>query len=121
MATYIDKISPPGFHVLTVAELEAIQTALGVTAGGKMKTTGFDDWDDPNEGATNETGFSAVGCGKRDWNTGLFSGQRKQAMLWLADEYDTSNAGAYTMAKPCFSKRTGCIKPKKTSNSFAPL
>jgi len=98
MATYIDKISPPGFHVLTVAEIQAIQTALGESAGGKMKTTGFDDWDDPNTGATNETGFSAVGCGKRDWNTGLFSGQRKQAMLWLADEYDTDNAGAYTLA-----------------------
>lgn len=97
MAT-VDKISPAGFHVLTLAEIGLIQTALGVDAGGKMKTEGFEHWDDPNTGATNETGFSAVGCGKRDWNTGLFSGQRKQAMLWAADEYDTDNAGAYTMA-----------------------
>ena len=95
---YLDKISPTGYHVLTLSEIGLIQTALGVDAGGKMKTEGFEHWDDPNTGATNETGFSAVGCGKRDWNTGLFSGQRKQAMLWLADEYDTSNAGAYTLA-----------------------
>jgi len=97
MAT-IDKISPPGYHVLTLSEIGLIQTALGVDAGGKMKTEGFEHWDDPNTGATNESGFSAVGCGKRDWNTGLFSGQRKQAMLWAADEYDTDNAGAYTLA-----------------------
>jgi uncharacterized protein (TIGR02145 family) len=34
-------------------------------AGGKMKETGFDYWDSPNTGATNESGFSARGSGLR--------------------------------------------------------
>jgi len=92
---YIDKISPTGFHILTIAEMELIQAAF---TGGDLKVTGFEYWNDPNTGATNETGFSAIGVGVRGADTGLFMGDKKQAMFWLADSYDDTKAGAFTLA-----------------------
>jgi hypothetical protein len=48
--------------------------ALGGTsvAGGKMKMTGTDYWSTPNTGATNESGFTALGGGFRNTD-GSFS------------------------------------------------
>jgi uncharacterized protein (TIGR02145 family) len=39
-------------------------------AGGKMKETGTEHWSEPNTGATNESGFTALPGGKRwaQWN-----------------------------------------------------
>ena len=36
---------------------------LTVEYGGKLKETGNVHWDEPNTGATNETGFTAFGSG----------------------------------------------------------
>lgn len=61
-------IAPVGWHIPTNAELFALETYLGgqYVAGGKLKETGFTHWDSPNTGATNETGFTALGTGYRD-------------------------------------------------------
>ena len=40
-------------------------------AGGKLKESGFTHWVEPNEGATNEVGFSALPSGHR-WSDGGF-------------------------------------------------
>jgi uncharacterized protein (TIGR02145 family) len=39
--------------------------AVSQIAGGKLKQSGFEFWTDPNSGATNETGFSALPGGMR--------------------------------------------------------
>lgn len=44
----------------------------GTNEGGKMKETGTKHWDSPNTGATNESGFSALPGGYRNY-TGFFS------------------------------------------------
>jgi len=54
-------IAPAGWHVPTDAEWQTLIDYLGgdAIAGGKMKEAGTAHWDPPNEGATNESGFTA--------------------------------------------------------------
>ena len=61
-------LAPTGYHIPTDTEFITLFNYLGgaTVAGGKMKTTGTVVWDSPNVGATNESGFSAVGAGRRD-------------------------------------------------------
>jgi uncharacterized protein (TIGR02145 family) len=63
-------IAPVGWHVPTDSEWSILTTYLGGEnlAGGKLKEAGLAHWDAPNTGATNETGFSAIPGGSREWN-----------------------------------------------------
>ena len=67
-------VCPDGWHVPSEAEGETLQDFLGgqMVAGGKMKETGFTYWEDPNTGATNESGFSARGSGNMSQNGDYF-------------------------------------------------
>jgi uncharacterized protein (TIGR02145 family) len=56
-----------------------------------MKTKSTVYWNSPIEGATNESGFSALPGGVRD-NNGGFSGIRGSAFFWSAAEYDDKGA-----------------------------
>jgi uncharacterized protein (TIGR02145 family) len=68
-ATDSRNIAPAGWHVPTDAEWTTLTTYLGgeSVAGGKMKETGITHWISPNTGATNESGFSALPSGTRNW------------------------------------------------------
>ena len=57
-----------GWHVPTQAEFNTLATYLGgaSVAGGKLKKEGLTYWNTPNTGATNESGFSAIGGGYRN-------------------------------------------------------
>jgi uncharacterized protein (TIGR02145 family) len=60
-------IAPTGWHVPSNAEWDTLVTYLGgsMVAGGKLKEIGFVHWDDPNTGADNSSGFTAIGGGNR--------------------------------------------------------
>jgi uncharacterized protein (TIGR02145 family) len=60
-------IAPVGWHVPTDAEWQTLVNYLGgdADAGGKMKESGILHWMNPNSGATNESGFSALPGGYR--------------------------------------------------------
>lgn len=61
------KLCPSGWHVPTETELNTLNTFLGGTSvtGGKLKETGTSHWNSPNEGATNDSGFTALPGGIR--------------------------------------------------------
>lgn len=86
-------ICPDGWHVPTLEEAETLEDYLGgnMIAGGKMKETGLTYWLDPNEGATNESGFSARGSGTRG-QTGNYENLKEAFYLWLATEYSDTKA-----------------------------
>jgi uncharacterized protein (TIGR02145 family) len=55
-------IAPTGWHVSSYEEWTTLYTYLGGwnVAGGKLKETGIEHWFEPNVGATNEVGFTAL-------------------------------------------------------------
>ena len=60
-------VCPTDWHVPTDAEWTTLTDYLGGVsiAGGKLKETGTTHWQNPNTGATNETGFTALPSGSR--------------------------------------------------------
>jgi uncharacterized protein (TIGR02145 family) len=84
-------LAPAGWHVPTDAEWTTLTTFLGgeTVAGGKLKEAGLSHWRTPNGGATNESGFTALGGGHRDVN-GLFAALGDDGYWWSATEYGTT-------------------------------
>ena len=73
-------LCPTGWHEPTDAEWTILTTYLGGegVAGGRMKTTGTIEagtgyWSDPNTSATNESGFTGLPGGNRNFNGPFFS------------------------------------------------
>jgi len=92
-ATDPRNISPVGWRVPTDAEWTTLTTYLGGAnlAGGKLKQTGTTNWNTPNIGATNETGFSGIGAGNRSYN-GTFEMERDACYWWTTTESNSSYA-----------------------------
>lgn len=102
-------IAPEGWHVPTDEEWKELEMHLGMSRseadddgwrgtdeGGKLKATGTIEvgdglWYDPNEGATNESGFAAVPGGYRDF-VGNFSNVGYDANFWSATEHSSNYA-----------------------------
>jgi len=75
-------LAPEGWHVPTLSDWMTLIDYLGgkEVAGGKMKETGTEHWESPNEGATNESGFTLLPNGSR-----LFDFSRRlgsSAYIW---------------------------------------
>jgi uncharacterized protein (TIGR02145 family) len=97
-AVLTGKLCPEGWHVPKESEwLELINYlgGEGVT-GGKIKEAGVSQWYDPNTGATNESGFSAVPSGNRrffgSWDYG-----GNGAFWWSISDKDPSSAWAWAV------------------------
>jgi uncharacterized protein (TIGR02145 family) len=58
-------IAPDGWHIPSKEEWEELISHLGGynIAGGKLKEAGYEHWNEPNTGADNSSGFTAVGSG----------------------------------------------------------
>lgn len=88
-STLGDTLCPTGWHVPSDTDMTILTDYLGGgnVAGGKMKSVGTVLWQSPNTGATNESGFSALSGGFRDFD-GNFYNIRGIAVFWSATEFD---------------------------------
>ena len=84
-------VCPDGWHLPTDAEWTELTDYLGENAGGKLKATGTGLWYDPNTGATNETGFTALPGGYRSYD-GTFDDVGYNGYWWSATEYSATVA-----------------------------
>ena len=83
------KLAPKGWHVPSDADWQVLVDFLGGTlvGGGKMKEIDTIHWHNPNEGATNSSGFSGIPGGSRDegsMSIGIYG------FMWSSTEYDAS-------------------------------
>ncbi len=87
-------LCPEGWHVPDKNEWTTLIEYLGgpEVAGGKMKETGTSHWVDPNTGATNESGFTALPGGYRYEPDGLFYLIEQAGYWWSSTANDMNNA-----------------------------
>lgn len=88
-------LAPEGWRIPTVTDFETLHNYLATNVGGKLKEIGTTHWDSPNTGATNESGFTAVGNGWRN-NAGSFVNLKAYGTFWSQSE-KTSYEGYYAL------------------------
>ena len=78
------KLCPDGWHVPTITEWKALTGPTGYsnTFADKLREVGSAHWLTPNDGATNETGFTALPGGYRNEYTGLFGTMGYDTYWW---------------------------------------
>jgi len=97
-------IAPAGWHVPTDDEWKQLEMVLGMSQteadsngirgtdeGGKLKETGTSHWKSPNTGSTNESGFTALPGGYRNYY-GSFSTMGYYAVFWLTTDSNSFSA-----------------------------
>lgn len=96
--TNIKNLAPEGWHIADTADWRmlfdtaSLSTGYSTFAGGKLKEEGMTHWKDKNAGATNETGFTALPSGCREYyqysanqvfvKSSRFSGIGKSVVFW---------------------------------------
>ncbi len=98
-------IAPVGWHIPTEEEWKKMEVFLGMSLdeveqsgwrgpgiGNKLKDNDMRYWNNENNGATNESGFSARPGGYRNGNNGSFHDMGDTVLLWSWEEYDNNNA-----------------------------
>jgi uncharacterized protein (TIGR02145 family) len=92
------KLCPIGWHVPTDTEWSVLTEFLGgkVIAGGKLKDADTVYWLNPNTGATNETGFTALPGGYR-FGYDYFYLMGSNGFWWVSTEYTKSSAWSRSM------------------------
>lgn len=86
---------PSGWHIPAESEWSDLDVALGgpQKAGGKMKSTAANHWNDPNTGATNSSGFSALPAGEFDAIfTNQFQFLHEYAFFWTSTQSTSVDA-----------------------------
>jgi uncharacterized protein (TIGR02145 family) len=86
-------ICPTGWHIPTDGEFAILENVMGgwEYAGGRLKETGYTHWSAPNSLATNESGFTALPTGNRDYY-GNFYEKGTQNTLWTSSEVNYNEA-----------------------------
>jgi uncharacterized protein (TIGR02145 family) len=93
-------LCPAGWHVPTSSEWTTLSDYLGgkFVAGGKLKETGSLHWWSPNEGATNESGFTCLPGGSHE-SSGSFGNIGERGYWWTSSVYSPADAAIYRYVK----------------------
>jgi len=115
VAADLRNVCPPGWHVPNDAEWSELVSmeAMGGAqfCGGKMKETGTAHWIPPNEGATNESGFTALPGGYR-FRYGRFSDLGVSGFWWSTS--DSTESIAYGWGVSSFNSKISRFSFKKS-------
>ena len=109
-AVNTDCLCPTGWHVPTDTEWKELEMFLGLSqseanqkgirgnnVGGRLKDKGDTFWNSPNVGATNESGFTALPEGHRNWQSGGFIDIGLYGTWWSRTEADSLHAWRRTL------------------------
>ncbi len=129
----VQGICPQGWHLPTSTELTALQMFLGddSAACGKLKESGYSHWLSPNNGATNESGFTGLPGGNR-CAPGCAYGLGFLAFFWSSSEHSDTYADVGALSSENnntflsdYEKISGfsarCVKNAGVSNLNAPI
>jgi uncharacterized protein (TIGR02145 family) len=86
-------VCPPGWHLPSNDEFTALTSFLGgdSIAGGTLKEKGTIHWENPNTGATDESGFTALPGGYRDIKSEKIMNVGKNGIWWSSTEYNQNS------------------------------
>ena len=103
------KVCPLGWHVPSDGEWAILESFLGGPniAGGKLKETGTINWINPNAGANNEIGFTALPSGGRAL-MGIFEGIGIRSVLWTSTEKNIpgTNSTVFALSRTMVSNNS---------------
>lgn len=110
----LSNVCPTGWHVPSNAEWDLLLSTLGgaSAASPALRETGTIYWTNGNPGATNSSGFSAVGTGSRWYFDGTFTMKGTLSRIHSSTVFDTSNTYNYliTDESPAVSIETNDMK-----------
>jgi uncharacterized protein (TIGR02145 family) len=104
------KICPSGWHVPSDTEWSVLENFLGGSnfAGIKIKEVGLIHWVMPNAGASNQSGFTALPAGSRNYSViDDFLGLGYYCMWWSSSEHHTFNNSAWYRSLNTFESVLG--------------
>jgi uncharacterized protein (TIGR02145 family) len=111
------KLCPKGWHIATEAELTNLESYLGGSGGGgKLKETGTIHWLNPNTGATNETGFTALPGGCRVFD-GKFDRIGIDGLWWSSTECSPKYARNWSLSNINSIFNSDCSSEKSFGHS----
>ena len=122
-------IAPSGWHVPTDDEWKQLEMYLGMSQadaddinwrgtdeGGKLKEVGTSHWYAPNAGATNESGFTALPGGCRNY-IGEFNSIGYSALFWCSTELNSDHAWNRHVSRSSSLVYRGSIYDKRSGFS----
>ena len=87
-------LAPVGYHIPSNTEWTTLSNYLGglSSLGAAIKETGLTHWSSPNTGATNSSGFTALGGGWRSGGNGAFSILNRDGYWWSSTVFGVGNS-----------------------------
>ncbi len=114
-----NNLCPTGCHLPTETELSTFIEYLGGIkyAGGKLKEEGTNHWLSPNNGATNESGFTALPSGFRSNDEYKWIGEH--GFWWSSSEQDHGSASCLSLNHGSFGVAGRHLHFYKSSNGLS--